>query len=308
MDCSACSGDGRSGCSCVGDKGHQVVALIARANLTPQAKAKVDRLLAADVNPFRMNDGGMTNDSFQRQVNWADYYRESQRAAGIPADRIHTYTWHFVDVELADGSLAKACGGFAPLPSGLPASGGPDPDCVVDKIEQFTAELRSPVVNDAENLLALKFLLHFVGDLHQPLHAADDHDFGGNTKKASIEGSAPQALHRLRDVTFVEALVAGKAAPTSENVAAAMPRPTMTEVRQWTAVTSPRVWAAESFAIGRHDAYGRLPTVPGSAAGSVVYALDTAYVEAAKRDVSLQLRRAGYRMAALLNLAFSPMN
>ncbi len=45
-------------------------------------------------------------------------------------------------------------------------------DCIVDKIEEFGAELRSPRTDPRERLLALQFLLHFVGDLHQPLHAA----------------------------------------------------------------------------------------------------------------------------------------
>jgi hypothetical protein len=48
----------------------------------------------------------------------------------------------------------------------------------VDKIDQFAAELGNPATSPAEQLLALKFLLHFVSDLHQPLHAADDHDAG----------------------------------------------------------------------------------------------------------------------------------
>jgi hypothetical protein len=52
----------------------------------------------------------------------------------------------------------------------------------VDKIDQFAAELGNPGTRVSEQLLALKFLLHFVGDLHQPLHAADDHDAAANKK------------------------------------------------------------------------------------------------------------------------------
>jgi hypothetical protein len=55
-------------------------------------------------------------------------------------------------------------------------------DCVTNKIAQFTDELRSTATSDAERLRALQFLLHLVGDLHQPLHAGEDHDRGGNDK------------------------------------------------------------------------------------------------------------------------------
>ena len=61
-----------------------------------------------------------------------------------------------------------------------PASAGSAQDCVVDKIDEFEAELASPSTAPAERLLALKYLLHFIGDLHQPLHASDNEDRGGN--------------------------------------------------------------------------------------------------------------------------------
>ena len=60
-----------------------------------------------------------------------------------------------------------------------------------DRRKEFTAELKAPGTAASEKLLALKFLIHFVGDLHQPLHASDDMDKGGNciALKTSIGGS-----------------------------------------------------------------------------------------------------------------------
>ena len=55
-----------------------------------------------------------------------------------------------------------------------------------------------------ERWLALKFLLHLVGDVHQPLHAADDHDAGGNRKQVAASGFQPGNLHHFWDVEFVE--------------------------------------------------------------------------------------------------------
>ena len=76
----------------------------------------------------------------------------------------------------------------------------------MDKVDQFAAELASPATADSERLLALKFLLHFVGDLHQPLHAADDHDAGGTEEPDVAEGFHPGNLHHYWDIEFVERL------------------------------------------------------------------------------------------------------
>jgi S1/P1 Nuclease len=70
---------------------------------------------------------------------------------------------------------------------------------------KFAAELRNAATSASERLLALKFLLHFVGDLHQPLHAADDHDAGDNPRRVIAEGH-PGNLHRFWDFEFVERL------------------------------------------------------------------------------------------------------
>jgi S1/P1 Nuclease/AefR-like transcriptional repressor, C-terminal domain len=96
--------------------------------------------------------------------------------------------------------LASACFSHPPLPPGILASKGPPRACVVDKVDQFAAELANPAIGDSERLLALKFLLHFVGDLHQPLHAADDHDAGGTKELVTAEGFHPGNLHRYWDI------------------------------------------------------------------------------------------------------------
>jgi len=84
------------------------------------------------------------------------------------------------------------------------ASGGPPNACVVDKIRQFNTELAAPGTDPQERIIALKFLLHFVGDVHQPLHSADDHDQGGNSKRVSARGFPAGNLHHFWDTEFVE--------------------------------------------------------------------------------------------------------
>ena len=288
-----------------GDEGHQVVALVARTQMTSQAAEEADRLLKLDTNAFKMRDGGMTSDSWARQATWADYYRDSQRTTGALPEQIHSYSWHFVDIELNGGSLDTACFGFPKAAPGTLASQGPDPDCVVDKIEEFAAELASPLTPDAEKLLALKFLMHFVGDLHQPLHATDNLDHGGNTETAVV-GTVKTALHAHWDTTFVTQIgaAAGTSSTDPQAVVAALRVPTHAEVNQWLGPPNPRVWALESYALAQSYVYGPLPqpTVTGTTS---VYQLSATYAKNATAVTANQLLKAGYRLAAVLNAALS---
>lgn len=287
-----------------GDEGHEVVALVARSQMTPKAAAQADRLLVLDKAAFKMRDGGMTSDSWSRQATWADYYRTSQTSTGALPNQIHTYAWHFVDVELQGGSLEAACFGFPKPAAGLAASDGPDPDCVVNKIEQFAAELSNDATPDAEKLLALKFLMHFVGDLHQPLHAADNLDRGGNNETATAFGSTA-ALHSHWDTTFVEQIGATGSTPNldPQAVATALRKPSPIETAQWLGSPNPREWALESYALAQNYVYGPLPT-PAVTNGKTIYTLPAQYAKNATSVTADQLLRAGYRLAAVLNAAF----
>jgi hypothetical protein len=286
-----------------GDVGHEVVALVARAQLDAHAATEADRLLKLDAPAFKMRDGGMTSDSWARQATWADYYRDSQRTSGALPERIHSYAWHFVDIELNGGSLDSACFGFPKPAPGTPASQGPDPDCIVHKIEQFAAELASPEVPDPEKALALKFLMHFVGDIHQPLHAADNLDHGGNTETAVVDTSKA-ALHSHWDTTFVTRIgaAAGQSQTDPQAVVAALGQPTPVEAAQWSGPANPRAWALESYALAQSYVYGPLPT-PVTTGTTTVYTLSPAYVKNATAVTANQLLKAGYRLAAILNAA-----
>jgi S1/P1 Nuclease len=160
-----------------GSEGHEIVAQVATHYLQPSVRQKVFALLAADTSPLTAHD-------FLSEATWADRFRESS-----PAARAQTHQWHFTDIELSTADLNAACFGHPPVPTGAVASAGPPSDCAVDKIDEFLSELRSTSTSPAERLIALKFLLHFVGDIHQPLHSSDDHDAGGNAKTVTAAGS-----------------------------------------------------------------------------------------------------------------------
>ena len=241
-------------------------------------------LLSADTDT-------LTGHDIASEATWADKYRDSDRDTTKLRYQA-TRQWHFVDIELTRPDLAAACFGHPQLPPGVLASNGSPQACVVDKIDQFAAELGDRATSASEQLLALKFLLHFVGDLHQPLHAADDHDAGGNRKLVSDEGVHPGNLHYYWDVEFVERLGADP-----RQVAATLSREISEAQRQEWSRGTPGGWAMETFALAGRDAYGLLPR-PGDQS---TYTLSPAYTKQAEQDVALQLSRAGIRLAFVLN-------
>ncbi|HEX3395740.1 MAG TPA: S1/P1 nuclease [Steroidobacteraceae bacterium] len=263
-----------------GDLGHEVTALVAYRHLSPTARAAMDTLLASDSD-------SLTSPDFAGRSTWADKYRNAHR---------ETAAWHFVDIEIDQPNLGDACFGFPALPAGQPASAGPAQDCVVNKIDEFAIELKSPSTSPAERLLALKFLIHFIGDLHQPLHAADHHDRGGNCIGLSPPMGAEINLHAYWDVTVVEAL-GHSATHIADQLDA---RLSADDIKAWSQGT-PRSWAMDTFEVGRRDAYA-LPSQPTCQSGGSV-TLPPAYLAQAEKDAVMQLLKAAVRLSAVLNQA-----
>jgi nuclease S1 len=262
-----------------GDLGHEVTALIAYRHLLPSARMALDALLASDPDTLTRGD-------FASRATWADKYRNLHR---------ETAAWHFINIEIDNPDLAAACFTFPPSPAGG-ASQGPAQDCVVNKIEEFSAELKTGATAPAERLLALKFLIHFIGDLHQPLHAADHQDRGGNCIGLAPPPGQGGNLHAYWDVEVVAAL--GATAPAIADKLDAQLSPA--ELKDWSAGT-PRSWAMDSFDVGRRDAYA-LPSLPTCRSGGSV-ALSSQYQAQAAKDAATQLLKAAVRMAAVLNRA-----
>jgi len=158
----------------------------------------------------------------------------------------------------------------------------------------LAAELAEPRTDPEERLVALKFVLHLVGDLHQPLHAADNHDAGGNRKRVVANGFRPSNLHHFWDTEFVERLGTDPR-EVATTVIATISDP---QRQAWSRGTVSD-WAMESFGLARKDAYGLLPEPSGRG----VYVLDDRYIDGAVQDVRLQLSRASVRLAVVLNKA-----
>jgi len=275
-----------------GDEGHEVIGLIAEHFLTPSVRRQVDALLATDTSHLTADT------SLASETTWADRFRDSDRNSGGARYRA-TREWHYVDIEIRNGDLDAACWGSPVLPRDRPASAAPAHRCIVDQIEAFSRELANPSTPAEERLVALQFLVHFVGDLHQPLHASDDEDRGGNDKRVVAAGFAPGTLHQYWDSVFVSRLGESSAALAQGLIAEITPA----RRQAWTPGT-PADWARQSFSLGRSIAYGELPRP--DAAG--VYELPATYVEAASGAVRVQLERAGVRLAAILNATLGGSN
>jgi hypothetical protein len=152
-----------------GTEGHQVIANLAHAQLTPKARKEVERLLALEP--------GQTMASIS---TWADEHRNPSSAA-----------WHYVNFprDSCTYEAERDC---------------PDGRCVVGAIERQLEVLASNAP-DEKRLTALKYVIHLVGDVHQPLHAGYRDDKGGNTYQlqAFMRGSN---LHALWDSGLLRSL------------------------------------------------------------------------------------------------------
>jgi hypothetical protein len=275
-----------------GDEGHEIVAAIAYARMTKAARAAADALLATDRDT-------LTGPDFVSRATWADRWRDADRAT-TRVQYEATHRWHYVNIEIDGGTLAAACNHHPPLPPGVAASQGPADDCVVDKIAQFSAELKAAATPPAEKLLALKYLIHFVGDLHQPLHASDRHDGGGNALPVLWgDIQAAENLHAYWDRELVLRLGHDPRA-----VARALNQAiTGAQSRAW-GKGKPADWASESWRQAKAVAYdfSGEATAPDEH-GVAVLKLDAVYEQRALPVLRAQLSRAGVRLARLLDAA-----
>lgn len=238
-----------------GPEGHEVIARIAADNLSPAAHLRISQLLGGDAPALMVLDS-----------NWADEIR---------ADRPQTTNWHFVNIEIG----AK---GYDPRRD------CPREDCVVAQINRDVSVLRDSHTPHAAKLDAFRFLIHFVGDLHQPLHAADRHDKGGNSLTVFLNGRRTN-LHRVWDDNVVEAL-----GPDPGMVAGGIEAGIAPQDKMKLAGGAPADWANESFGVAAKEIYARIPS-----RGSVRLPRD--YTSRERQAARLQLARAGIRLAALLN-------
>jgi hypothetical protein len=229
-----------------GANGHRTVGQIAENHLSPRAALEIRELL-----------GGK---SLAMAATWADEIKSIDAYD-------HTHSWHYTSVE--DGETYEE------------SAKNPDGD-VVETLGRMSKTLADRTAPAAERAAALKWIVHLVGDIHQPLHVGRKGDRGGNEVKVEWFGDRTN-LHSVWD----SRLIRHKELSFSE-LADFLDRATLEEIRQWQDAAV-HDWAEESQAL-RPDVYkiGR---------GD----LSWDYVRDHWPTVERRLLRAGIRLAGLLN-------
>jgi S1/P1 Nuclease len=288
------------------DEGHMIVALVADRLLQTQespAQRKLAELLATD------KSNTWTKTDIAGEATWADALREKSQEG-----RFATTKWHYVKLDLNNPDLTKACFGKPALRSMVPASHGPADDCILDKIDQFAKELRDPATFPEERLMALQFLLNFVGDVHDPLNTIEHNDKEGRcVALLPPETKTPVRLSAYWDDTLVAEAEGKDPAKAAAEIVAGL---TPADVRKWSSGT-PADWAQEAHQVAKDIAYSFAKDAPKEASagkytfplrkgetdpcGPVpVYKVDAAYRDRALAAVKEQLAKAGVRLAFLL--------
>jgi len=235
-----------------GREGHQTIVIVAEHYMHPETATRMRELLAPE--------------SPEEASVWADDYRNGHR---------ETAPWHYIDIPLADSKidLAREC---------------PNGDCVIAKTEQFLAVLKDLNADKNAKAQALRFVIHFVGDLHQPLHDEDNDDKGGNTRQVIFDGH-PDNLHWVWDTGLLQHINGNPAAFAAELESRITPQ----DRAEWQR-GSIEDWVMEGHRLAQTVAYGDLSNDNPSP-------ITPEYERQAEPVIELQLEKAGVRLAYLLD-------
>jgi S1/P1 Nuclease len=237
--------------------GHRVAARMAEARLTPAAIAAVHALLGPGV-------------SLADASTWADEEQEVPESS----------RWHYVNVPIRETRYdARYC---------------PSRGCVVSKIEEFERTLLNPKAGRLQKQQALKFLIHFIADLHQPLHVGDNNDQGGNLLQVRFFNDGSN-LHRVWDSQVMELHTKDERIWLWDFDFLANPRMVM----EWSK-GAPEDWATETLQIAK-EAYCLPGTKRVMASGA---RLGDEYYRFALPIIQKQLAKSGIRIAFVLNGIF----
>jgi len=269
-----------------GGDGHRLIADLAYARLSAPVRAEIDRLLASDA------DGqieGCPLASFADASVWPDCARGTEAYA-------FSSPFHYDSVPLCGEKPKVAyC---------------PDGNCATEAIKRYRAILADRARPDAERLEALSFVVHFVQDIHQPLHANGNGDRGANEVLVRFLGEAgrpgrdgelrPFNLHGIWDSGLLPFALG------ADGVGRA-------SIEQWTRQyaaawrsADPDAWAAESNDWAWAAAQSPLPgPITCGAAPLAVSDVEQAYVDQAAPVVRLRLAQAAVRLADALEAALA---
>lgn len=231
-----------------GPQGHRVIGSIAESHLQPQVKALI-------LQKFNIN-------SLADVANWADRTRKKRKEEN---------PWHYTNI--AEGQWTY-----------IAERDCPNGACVTEKIREFSGILKNISASTQQRKDALKYLVHFVGDVHEPLHLGNKKDRGGGTLLFPYKGKKV-TLHYLWDGGLVDwhgTSLLKYAVRLDRKISEA-------EILSWNRSTVSD-WANESRSMALKDAYNIGPE-----------GLSKVYIERGREIINLRLAQAGVRLAHLLN-------
>lgn len=240
-----------------GVTGHRTIAKIAENHLTPKAKAAVQELLG--------------NESMADVAPWADEVRSS------PEYRL-TAPWHFLNLP-----LGLSYPEFQKKVEGMSESN------VYSALHQCEQELTDKNTTRAQKIVALKFVIHLVGDLHQPMHISRAEDKGGNTIQLNYEGNGTN-LHSLWDTYLLE-----HTGRSYEQLAQGYDHVSPQQIQQWQ--SDPLIkWIWESYEISS-KLYAEVDAMKDRSVGDAYYKSHIAIIGG-------RIQQGGIRLAGVLNEIF----
>lgn len=291
-----------------GCEGHHAVAIIAERHMNAHALEMANKLLQSEpIDPALTRYCSTRGlDLMVDSSTWADDLRSS---------RPESSAWHYIDIprDAPRRAVAESC----------PASTG----CVTSAVERQIGLLRSSGTDARSRADALRFLIHFVGDLHQPLHCVTNNDMGGNCVPVDFFGRAPMErnqqfesytpnLHSIWDFAIIQRM---KGMETEEQWAVSLDQQYSSQVSGWEKEgINVENWAWESHELADSVVYPELPVaIPAEKPAPIKSCADDnhvstrmlklrehvsqQYVNAVAPTINQQIAKAGVRLAMVLN-------
>lgn len=249
-----------------GNRGHQIIGRIAMSRLTPSARQAMAELLAP-------------GETVENVAGWADQ---------IKAQRLETRSWHVVAIALSESRYLRS------------RDCGRNETCIIDALNEQTTILKDTTKDFETRAEALKFVIHLVGDLHQPYHIATNtkpHDLGANKVKVTALSGRVTSLHDVWDTDLVEFALKRSARSVGEYANQLSKKysgaSTRSSVSSWALESHKYAWDGYYFTNGDF-----------MVADERSWRLDEAYYNKNLAIVEKQLALAGLRLAKTLNDIF----